>query len=463
MNTAQRQNLLNIIEEFKKTDLESPFKEKFKNAESIDAIRFGDYSITELFSTSKKAVLLLEDFLEKNTWQPLQYVNVIPSSYNNTLLDVVKRITDYFKTANYEQAAQMTNQLVQYEMRNGFWNKNKKTGAGINKATFDEIYDQAKLTLEYVTTRGDILESLINNLEVEKVKFEGLMETQRQEIDTIRTNQTQAGEILTDMRIMQERASTTKQAIDTLNDKADDIITELEASQEQFEEQIKENSTIISDFKSSLANFQKDAEQKLQIIKENYDNVSTNANEVRKMMHFIKDGALAHSFNIRTRSIHKAVITWGIFSFFSAILMGAWICIVFTYLNTSVASDTVAENSAAVILANLVINLGKTSPMVVLFGFSLSQYIKERNLQEEYAFKEAVAVTLTAYLDQLDGEEDEHKRMLLMNTVEKLYTKPVLAGEKGLSVSLSSKDIAEALKNLGNTLKVINNPQNNKL
>ena len=153
---------------------------------------------------------------------------------------------------------------------------------------------------------------------------------------------------------------------------------------------------------------------------------------------------------------------WGMGSFVSALLMGVWIFVVFAYLNTSVAGDTIA-NSAAVILANLVINIAKTSPIVALFWFSLTQYIKERNLQEEYAFREAVAVTLTAYLDQLDGEEDEHKRTLLMNTVEKLYTKPVLAGEKGLSVSLSSKDIAEALKNLGDALKVINNPQHNKL
>lgn len=462
MNTEQRQDLLNAIAEFKKTDFDTPFKERYKDSVSIDSIRFGDYPIEELFIAAQKSVFLLENFLKKDTWQPLQN-SIVISSYNNlTLANIVKRITSHFKSADYDQAAIETNRLVHYEMQNGFWNKIKRTGSVINIATSEAVDKKSKLTLEHINARGKKIESLINDLEDAKSKFDELVKTQSQEINTIRTNQTQTGDILTEMKCIQERASATKQAIDALNKKADDIITELETSQEGIEEQIKTNNNTISDFKSALESFQKDAEQKLQIIKEDYDNVSANADEVRKMMHFIKDGALAHSFNIRTRAIHKAVIAWGIGSFVSAIMMGFWIYIVFTSLDTSVAGDTTA-NSAAVIFANLVINLGKTSPMVVLFGFSLSQYIKERNLQEEYAFKEAVAVTLTAYLDQLDGEEDENKRALLISTVEKLYTKPALASDKSLSVSLSSKDVADALKNLSEALKIINNPQNNKL
>lgn len=265
------------------------------------------------------------------------------------------------------------------------------------------------------------------------------------------------------MQLVQERASDKKKSIDTLNDKADDIIAELEKSQDKIEEQIKTNDRTISASEDALADFRKNAESNLQTIQSDYNNVSENADEVRKMMHFIKDGALAHSFNIRTRAIRNAVIAWGICSFLSAIILGLWIYFVFTCINTPVASDASTANSAAAILANLVINIVKTSPIATLFVFSLAQYKKERHLQEEYAFREAVAVTLTAYLDQLDGEEDEHKRSLLLATVEKLYTKPVLIGDQNLSISLSSKDIAEAIRNLGNALKLINNPQNNKL
>lgn len=463
MNTNQRQSILNEITEFRKLDSETPFKEKFKDTASVDSVCYGDYTLPDLFTTAEKAIRLLEDFIKKDTWQPLQFSNIYSPGYNQySLADVVNLLVKYFSTANYEQASQVTNRLVLYEMQNGIWNRNKRTGADTNKATLNKLEKKAALTLSHITARGEKIEALIEKLESAEEIVGSLIDTQNEQIAKAQQDKEKAQQILNDMQLVQERASDKKKSIDTLNDKADDIIAELEKSQDKIEEQIKTNDRTISASEDALADFRKNAESNLQTIQSDYNNVSENAGEVRKMMHFIKDGALAHSFNIRTRSIRKAVIAWGIGSFVSALLMGVWIFVVFAYLNTSVAGDTIA-NSAAVILANLVINIAKTSPIVALFWFSLTQYIKERNLQEEYAFREAVAVTLTAYLDQLDGEEDEHKRTLLMNTVEKLYTKPVLAGEKGLSVSLSSKDIAEALKNLGDALKVINNPQHNKL
>ncbi len=463
MNTNQRQSILNEITEFRKLDSETPFKEKFKDTASVDSVCYGDYTLPDLFTTAEKAIRLLEDFIKKDTWQPLQFSNIYSPGYNQySLADVVNLLVKYFSTANYEQASQVTNRLVLYEMQNGIWNRNKRTGADTNKATLNKLEKKAALTLSHITARGEKIEALIEKLESAEEIVGSLIDTQNEQIAKAQQDKEKAQQILNDMQLVQERASDKKKSIDTLNDKADDIIAELEKSQDKIEEQIKTNDRTISASEDALADFRKNAESNLQTIQSDYNNVSENAGEVRKMMHFIKDGTLAHSFNIRTRSIRKAVIAWGIGSFVSALLMGVWIFVVFAYLNTSVAGDTIA-NSAAVILANLVINIAKTSPIVALFWFSLTQYIKERNLQEEYAFREAVAVTLTAYLDQLDGEEDEHKRTLLMNTVEKLYTKPVLAVEKGLSVSLSSKDIAEALKNLGDALKVINNPQHNKL
>ena len=67
---------------------------------------------------------------------------------------------------------------------------------------------------------------------------------------------------------------------------------------------------------------------------------------------------------------------------------------------------------------------------------------------EEYAFRESVAVTLTAYLEQMPNKEDEDKRKLLMTTVEQLYTKPVIANKEYEALRLDSKDISETTKTL---------------
>lgn len=92
-----------------------------------------------------------------------------------------------------------------------------------------------------------------------------------------------------------------------------------------------------------------------------------------------------------------------------------------------------------------------------MLGFALAQYQKERNLLEEYAFRESVAVTLTAYLEQMPEKEDEDKRKMLMSTVEQLYTKPVIANKEYDLLKIDTKDISESAKTLKEVVATIIN------
>ena len=98
--------------------------------------------------------------------------------------------------------------------------------------------------------------------------------------------------------------------------------------------------------------------------------------------------------------------------------------------------------------ANIIINGIKSSPLFLMLGFALTQYQKERNLLEEYAFRESVAVTLTAYLEQMPEKEDEDKRKMLISTVEQLYTKPVIANKEYDLIKFDTKDLSESTKTL---------------
>lgn len=44
MNSTQKQSILDAIEEFKKTDLITPFKNKYKDAATLDNIVVSEYS-----------------------------------------------------------------------------------------------------------------------------------------------------------------------------------------------------------------------------------------------------------------------------------------------------------------------------------------------------------------------------------------------------------------------------------
>ena len=223
-----------------------------------------------------------------------------------------------------------------------------------------------------------------------------------------------------------------------MNGKANTIVTALKTAQERINGQIKENDDAIARSEKALEEFNAEAAAKISQITTDYDSVSANAEEVRKMMGYIADGTLSHSFNNRKKDLSKRIKNWLIGCCVVAVLTIAWVCAVFFWLK----ADTGYE------WANIVINGIKSSPMFFLLGFALAQYQKERNLMEEYAFRESVAVTLTAYLEQMPNKEDEDKRKLLMTTVEQLYTKPVIANKEYEALRLDSKDISETTKTL---------------
>lgn len=164
-------------------------------------------------------------------------------------------------------------------------------------------------------------------------------------------------------------------------------------------------------------------------------------------MGYIADGTLSHSFNKRKDDLSKQITKWFWACVITTILAIGWVCVVFFWLSANTESEW----------ADILINGIKSSPLFLLLGFSISQYQKERNLMEEYAFRESVAVTLTAYLEQMPEKEDEDKRKMLISTVEQLYTKPVIANKEYGLLKFDSKDLSETSKTLKELVETLLN------
>lgn len=342
------------------------------------------------------------------------------------------------KSPSYEQVVSQIKALVYFEMQCGFWDQPKRIELGIRESTLKELEQRAELTMSHIDVRENKVKSLIEELENKKIEIENLIKTKRQELETLKNNQSESNTILANIKNAQNNATAGQNTIEALNGKANTIVTALKTAQERIDGQIKENDDVITRSETALEKFNAEAAAKISQITTDYDSVSANAEEVRKMMGYIADGTLSHSFNNRKKDLSIRIKNWLIGCCVVAVLTIAWVCAVFFWLK----ADTGYE------WANIVINGIKSSPMFFLLGFALAQYQKERNLMEEYAFRESVAVTLTAYLEQMPNKEDEDKRKLLMTTVEQLYTKPVIANKEYEALRLDSKDISETTKTL---------------
>ena len=169
-------------------------------------------------------------------------------------------------------------------------------------------------------------------------------------------------------------------------------------------------------------------------VKEAFETEANHKDAVAKMMGYIADGTLSHSFNRRKQEITNSIRWWGFWTILSLVALVAWIYVVFTYFPAQTSNEWV----------NVIINSVKSSPIALVFVYALKQLSKERLIKEEYAYREAVALTLTAYLEQLEDNTD--KKNLLLQTVEKLYTKPIVAKvESDSPLKISSKDLKDVI------------------
>src|SRR5690606_9636661 len=106
--------------------------------------------------------------------------------------------------------------------------------------------------------------------------------------------------------------------------------------------------------------------------------------EINRLLGMAADASLGTKYNDRGEKVGKGLKFWQWAVPISVVAAVIWVIVVFTCLKSTEFD----------VWVNLAINLLKTSPVFILMGFVFSQYTKERNLQEEWLFKAAVAMTI---------------------------------------------------------------------
>lgn len=161
--------------------------------------------------------------------------------------------------------------------------------------------------------------------------------------------------------------------------------------------------------------------------------------------------SLFGTFKYRKDELIKSVRFWVITTLFAA--GGTFYYITLLFGNT---------NYNSMVWQEYVANTIKLSPFFIFLFFCIRQYQRERNFQEEYAFKSAVALTIDAYSKQI-GDQDKRDNMIIESVV-KVYDSPIekhLTKEniknrsmlKGIEVVKeavveTAKDVAEVAKKI---------------
>lgn len=121
--------------------------------------------------------------------------------------------------------------------------------------------------------------------------------------------------------------------------------------------------------------------------------------EVRTLIAPAVAGSLSEAFTAR-----KTVLLWGRIAWGCIALAAGGYCIYATYsfadaVGQALAATKSTANTGEALWASVLIRSVVLLPLYAAFGFSFSQYKKERDFEEEYAHKAAVATSLPNYGD----------------------------------------------------------------
>lgn len=446
MNLSQKQSLLNIIEAFEKTDFETAFANKYKDTATINSVSAADYTVAELLALSRKSVDQLKNRLNADDWQVLPISQNLNEYGIVSVNNVIVNISNYLVNCNYNNAAISIKALVYYEMLNGFWVAPKKIDLGVRENTLSKLEQRASLMMTHAEERQNKINELIGEVEKVKEALAAFKAEKEAEFKTLKQNQSESNTLLSDIKNLKNQADNTNSTINSINTQCDAVLKKIKEEQESVDKQQKEIYRQNEEIDATNKRLSSEVASESAKVKEAFDTVTLHKDEVAKMMGYIADGTLSHSFNHRKKEVTKSIRWWGFWTILSLVALVVWIYIVFTCLSAHTSNEWV----------NLIVNSVKSSPLAFVFAYALKQLSKERLIKEEYAYREAVALTLTAYLEQLDGEDNTDKKNLLLQTVEKLYTKPLVAKGETLSpIKIKSKDFMDVMTNLTEAIKAI--------
>lgn len=443
MNQSQQQNILNAIQTFEKTDFDTPLASRYKDQGPLEAIVVGDYPVLDALALAKKVVRQLKVRLNTDDWQILPFAQNMPEYGPINIENSLNVVINNLSKADYNVAIPHIKALVFYQMSYGFWNIPEKIELGIRESSLRKLEDKVQAISQVASQKHQDSDKLIDNLKKKQDILTQWINEKNKEYQTLKDNQAESNTIIANIRNTESNTKQLSESIEAAKQKADSSVDEFSSNLKVVSEQLASSQDLIKKANAELDSINRSSAECLESVKKNLDETNTDVAEIKKMMGYIGDGTLGHSFNQRQQKINRKANFWLVTSlvlFFATI---AWIIIVFA----------VFDPPTQIVWANILINAIKSSLAVFAFGYALNEYGKERNLQEEYAFRESVALTLTAYLNKLETCEKEEMKTLLMETIEKLYTKPVISPKEYKLMKPDLKEIGEMVKPIADIVK----------
>ncbi|MGO4819795.1 hypothetical protein [Flavobacterium sp. W22_SRS_FP1] len=452
MNISQKQGALTTLEVLRNLDVNQLLLDAYPTETDFNKISFNKYSGTEFLFLLNKMVSQLENELENGLGLLLPSTENFSNDFGtvNVNADLVQ-IQNYLNSKEFNQVETLLDKLIHYQIKNGFWNKSVVKSHPLDLEELKKQKTLINLNQKALEKNLIVYNSLKTNLETTTSDFKVFIDEKKLELTQITTLLSTANSQLTELNLVVSNAKNKDTEIDGILKNIKDKVTTVSESITEYETDFtaikKDNSALKIKLETAIATALEDLKKS----KEGIEFIESNKEEIVRLTGMAADGALGSKFDQRQEKLEKGLTFWKWAVPIMSLITLIWIVVVFTCLSPHFENQWL----------NIMINIIKTSPAFVLLGFVFSQYKKERNLQEEYAFKSAVAMTLTAYSEMLsnaDKEDNNSRQLMLLKSIELVYNQPKIHPDKSETLfSFNTKDLKETVSALSDALKNIKN------
>lgn len=423
MLEQQAQQLLGITSKFTDNFINNSLTEKYKDDENIDDILLGSINLTEyalltirmfdafnfiLNNRIRYIVLPFTDLFYNDSGNPVGQSN---------LFNYLNQFQTQFANGQYQNSVSALFILIDYQQRHNFYHITE------NRVVVDveklEFYKQEiELLNKNIRNQQERISSLRKDALSLKNDYKVL-------IDEIKHQRAQIAEYLDkDIKDIYVSAVNTKASIEGFSKEIENLTN---SNKEAWLEFRKEKDVLTS--KIEALNIRDDTQKsRYNEINKQHDEIMLKLNDLDELMIKRRQElidlinlqigvSLNHSFDNRKKTIDKKAFSW---------LVYIWI---FFPLFMAAESYTVyldfrnVEITGQLFLIILSKHLLKIFPFAFFIIYCISQYNKERNLQEQYAFKSAVALTIDSFANRII--DPVKKDDILISSIKNVYSSPL--------------------------------------
>jgi hypothetical protein len=445
MNKNQKNQVQTQVEQYFQSDLPNLIATSYPDIDEDKAV-IGEYSSKEFLSISNKVFNQFKTELEGAYFKSLPFQYQFHNEYGGGDLNSdLANFNAYITSNRFPNAVQHLNRLVHYQAVNGFWEKSKRKYFRSTEDAINGEKERIGLVSKQLEIQTSTLKGLLKEIENSKSNLEQFTESKKKELSEIesllaasRNHNNEITELHSSATSLSEKIASLLNASEAKKGNTDLLHKESRAELKKLQGELEVQSETIASQNTEYGVLKKSFEEKLSFVEGKFDFFSERNQYLDDLIGREVGASLFETFKQRKGELSSSISFWKWSVPTTAVATVAWIFFLF-------GNGDLASLEWQVIFVNSL----KALPAIGLLLFSISQYTKERNFQEEYAFKSAVALTVNSYADQLVVEENKDK--LIMDSVNEIYKTPLTSKHKDAetkSLTGTAKELTDVAKSL---------------